>query len=134
MTTFFYCPDYVTVGPFDFDIKHSTYREIRKETDEWGSFRPEELEIHIPKEAPEQLRLEVLLHELEHAICFCASLSDDSTEEDYVTKGTTWRLKMLIDNPDLLLMLLQRSVLAGSIKPTEITEFGDILSAEFQND
>ena len=120
MTTFFHCPDYVTVGPFDFDIKHLTYKEIAQGMTSGQAIQPEELVIHIPREAPEQLRLEVLLHELEHAICFCAGLSDESTEEDFVRKATTWRLKMFIDNPDLLLMLLQRSVEAGQISPDEI--------------
>ena len=131
MSMFCYCPDYVTVGPFDFDIKHLTYKEIRSGITSGQAIQPEELVIHIPREAPEQLRLEVLLHELEHAICYCADLSDDSTEEDFVRKATTWRLKMFIDNPDLLLMLLKRSIDAGVLPQQELEEFWQ---DNFQND
>ncbi len=105
---FQYLPTAVAVGPFDFNIKEIDLKEQNR-LKMRGYFDGNEMEIACQDSGtPDQMRLETFMHELEHAINFVADLTDASCEEDFVYRGTLIRLKMLIDNPLVMMMLIVR--------------------------
>ena len=59
------------------------------------------LKIYIRADEALSITVDTVLHELDHAINYAANLTDNSLEEEYVTRGTTVRLDTYLRNPRL---------------------------------
>jgi hypothetical protein len=74
-------------------------REIR-ESD--GACIPDRLEIFIFAGLPDSRWVEVLWHEVKHAINELADIRDETSEEDSVRRSTPLEIAFLRDNPGVI--------------------------------
>ena len=98
-------PREVIIGPFTVSVEMVSGMKCPMTTD--AAFAPRHLKIHLPSDYNDQVVREVFLHEVEHAINMLCDLGDDSSEEDFVCRGTMARMSMLIDNPDIMILLME---------------------------
>ena len=69
----------------------------------WGNYHPSNHRIRLREEMPFAAKaVEVVLHELLHAIFHCADLNDKDEEERTVAAFATWMTMVLMDNPALV--------------------------------
>lgn len=78
-------------------------------TDCSGATNHQKLRIVIDPELAPGQRRHTLLHEVEHAICHIAGISDRDklTEHEYIYRTTDVRLCVLRDNPGLVAYLVE---------------------------
>ncbi len=69
----------------------------------WGNYHPIHFRIRFQKEMPcAGKAIEVVLHEILHAVFHCADLSDKDEEERTVSTFSTWLAMVFMDNPALV--------------------------------
>ena len=69
----------------------------------WGNYNAPQHKIRLREEMPFASKaIEVVLHELLHAIFHCADLNDKDEEERTVAAFATWMTMVLMDNPALV--------------------------------
>ena len=91
-------PKLVHVGPHDYLV----HVKERLPDDDFGEIDFETLVITISGRVDIQVQIETLLHELLHAINQLADITDDTAEEDVVTRTTPYLLALIRDNPELI--------------------------------
>ena len=86
-------------------VKYEVILKPRTEMDDDDGFCCDDrLLICVCSALPMQNQIETLWHEIKHAINTQMDLSDDSTEEDFVLRGTKGELAVFRSNPCLLEM------------------------------
>ena len=71
-------------------------------TEAYGCFFGDSQQIFIRDDLTPGVALNTVFHELAHAVCWLAGVTDGSTEEDFVTHGTNGLLDVLMRNPRLV--------------------------------
>ena len=104
----------VQVGPFRYSVSAMTSEEIGDDCGR-GFINTRTCEIKIDTTYSRQIQIEVLWHEVKHAIHHLASLCDESKEEDYCTRAAPLDLMVLKDNPRLTKILLGEDNDTGSV-------------------
>lgn len=92
-------PKNIRVGLYDVEV------QVRDESgiDSWGTFDQRKYIISLEKDWPNPGKcLEVMLHELMHAMWYAAGLKDNSSEEETCTGMAVWMAMLLRDNPLLV--------------------------------
>lgn len=99
------CPRKVKVGAQFYRI--SRRKNPRLQRDTWGLCDHERCEIWIAPGLSGRRYVEVLWHEIIHAIHYNAGLSDDSTEEEFTDRGGMGLMMVMADNPALSMWTLK---------------------------
>jgi hypothetical protein len=95
-------PPYVKVGPFVISVVESDTPELNDQQ-HWGDFNAGLLRIRVERNVPsEVLRLDTLVHEINHAIYWVYNIKEGDDEERLVnTLSTAWT-QVYVDNPEVL--------------------------------
>lgn len=99
-----FLPETIRVGPFKYNVIPMKDGES-EQLDAHGSCSNKNLVIKIDKGQADQMVVETLFHEIEHAINHLADVDDKTEEEDAVRRTTPLRLAVFRDNPDLFRLL-----------------------------
>lgn len=99
-------PTRVVIGHLEYTIKEDEQKNLG---DKDGECDFERLEIRTSKDLIDPLRTETVLHELLHAVFHQYGLDDQSTEEDFATRGAKGILALIKQNSDVLDMLIEFS-------------------------
>lgn len=94
-------PPHVKVGPYLFRLVPTTAIDPALGPATWGRCHFEPTCIYLLKNQTAGNALNTLVHEITHAINWCAGLNNDSTEEQFTALHTTGLLQVRIDNPEL---------------------------------
>lgn len=69
----------------------------------WGNYNPIHFRIRLQDTIPcSGKAIEVVLHEVLHAIFHCSDLKDSDEEERTISTFATWLTMVLVDNPLLV--------------------------------
>ena len=79
-------PSRFVAGPYDIAV--AFYDAGGDETQDYGSFSPDRLEIRVRSDIAPQYQLNSLLHEAWHALHEAAYLNDGSTEEEFASRAS----------------------------------------------
>ena len=93
-------PELIRIGPHDVTIKAWTSSEANSHGAS-GWFSSSELQIRVDASQPNTVQVEVLLHEINHAIYQLFSLAQEDVEEKTVGAFAVGYTQVFRDNPQL---------------------------------
>lgn len=95
-------PKRLAIGPYTFRVVVGTAETHPEQlADNHGLCDLMRQTIHLKSGESEASTLDTTLHEIQHAIHWVQNLTDESTEEDYATRGSTGLVDVLLRNPKL---------------------------------
>lgn len=97
-------PEKVRIGPFDYNVQSMPERESR-DLHLSGHYSGRTLLIRVDREQADQVVIETLFHEVDHAIFDLAGVDDKTPVEDIITRTSPLRLAVYRDNPQLVALI-----------------------------
>ena len=93
-------PRFIKVGNIHVRVE---FQEDVSDDTAWGNYSATHFRIRLQDNIPcTGKAIEVVLHEILHAIFHCSDMKDADDEERTVATFATWLTMVLVDNPQLM--------------------------------